>query len=257
MPSATCCSCVARCRARSTGSSRSASREGGAAMIEAPHYSAAGAKKKAVRLPGALFDGTVNKHTLHRAVVTYLANQRQGTHDTKTRAEVSGGNQKPWRQKGTGRARQGSIRAPQWRHGGIGFGPHPRDYRLGIPKKVRQLATKAALNARAREAALLVVDPPGYEKAKTQTLSELLAKLGVAEKKVLVLTAGAGGAHHVYLSGRNIPNVLVMRFADATAYEILWSDAVVVELPALGEAGEKAEGGEENEKGSGGGGGDA
>src|SRR2546427_559090 len=95
-------------------------------MIEAPHYSAAGAKKKAVRLPGALFDGTVNKHTLHRAVVTYLANQRQGTHDTRTRSEVSGGNQKPWRQKGTGRARQGSIRAPQWRHGGIVFGPHPR-----------------------------------------------------------------------------------------------------------------------------------
>src|SRR5438128_2728570 len=122
-------------------------------MIEALHYSAAGAKKKAVRLPGALFDGTVNEHALHRAVVTYLANQRQGTHDTRTRSEVSGGNQKPWRQKGTGRARQGSIRAPQWRHGGIVFGPHPRDYRLGIPKKVRQLAKKSALNARAREAA--------------------------------------------------------------------------------------------------------
>src|SRR2546422_692292 len=160
----------------------------------------------------------------------------KGTHDTRTRSEVSGGNQKPWRQKGTGRARQGSIRAPQWRHGGIVFGPHPRDYRLGIPKKVRQLAKKSALNARAREAALLVVDPLEYEKPKTKTLAELLAKLGVAEKKVLVLTAGAGGAHNVYLSGRNIPNVRVMRFADATAYEILWSDAVVVELPALGVA---------------------
>src|SRR5213083_2773382 len=181
-------------------------------MIEAPHYSAAGAKKKSVRLPAALFDGTVNEHALHRAVVTFLANQRQGTHDTKTRRWVTGGNQKPWRQKGTGRARQGSIRAPHWRHGGIVFGPHPRDYRLGIPKKVRQLAKKSALNARAREG------------------------------KVLVLTSGAAHAYNVYLAGRNVPNVHVMRFGDATAYEILWSDAVVVELPALGEAEGKGEG---------------
>src|SRR2546422_4003695 len=142
-------------------------------MIEAPHFSAAGAKKKALALPAALFDGTVNEAALHRAVVTYLANQRQGTHQTKTRSFVSGGNQKPWRQKGTGRARQGSIRAPQWRHGGIGFGPHPRDYRLGIPKKGRPLAKKSAPNARAREAALLVVDPPGYEKPKTKSAAAL------------------------------------------------------------------------------------
>ena len=96
-------------------------------MIEAQHYSAAGAKKKAVALPEAIFDGRVNENVLHRAVVTYLANQRQGTAATKTRSFVSGGNQKPWRQKGTGRARQGSTRAPHWRHGGIVFGPHPRD----------------------------------------------------------------------------------------------------------------------------------
>ena len=213
-------------------------------MIEAPHFSAAGAKKKAVALPSALFDGTVNEHALHRAVVTFLANQRQGTHDTKTRAEVSGGNRKPWRQKGTGRARQGSIRSPQWRHGGIVFGPHPRDYRLGIPKKVRQLARKSALNARAREGAVYVVDPLGYEKPKTRPLAELLGKLGVAGRKVLLLTGGGGDggtgdarARNVYLSGRNIPDVRVMRFADATAYEILWSDAVVVELSALGGGG--------------------
>jgi large subunit ribosomal protein L4 len=205
-------------------------------MIEAPHYSAAGAKKKAVALPAALFDGTVNEHALHRAVVTFLSNQRQGTHDTKTRSEVSGGNQKPWKQKGTGRARQGSTRAPHWRHGGIVFGPHPRDYRLAIPKKVRQLAKKSALNARARESLLFVVDALAYEKPKTKQLAGLLDKLGLAGKQVLVLTAGDEGAHHVYLSGRNIPGVRVMRFADATAYEILWSEAVVVELPALGAA---------------------
>ena len=215
-------------------------------MIEAPHYSATGSKQAAVPLPAALFDGTVNEPVLHRAVVTYLANQRQGTHETKTRRWVAGGNQKPWRQKGTGRARQGSIRAPHWRHGGIVFGPHPRDYRLAIPKKIRQLAKKSALNARAREGALLVVDPLAYEKPKTKALAELLASLGLAGRKVLLLTAGAPPAppappaaheqaHNVYLSGRNIPGVHVMRFADATAYEILWSDAVVVELPALGE----------------------
>jgi large subunit ribosomal protein L4 len=216
-------------------------------MIEAPHYSSAGTKKKSVRLPAALFDGTVNESVLHRAVITFLANQRQGTADTKTRSQVSGGNQKPWRQKGTGRARQGSTRAPHWRHGGIVFGPHPREYRLGIPKKVRQLAKKSALNARAREDGLFVIDPLEYEKPKTKTLAELLGKLGVAEKKVLVLTAGAANAHNVYLSGRNIAKVHVMRFADATAYEILWADAVVVELPALGEASEKAQAAAEGE----------
>src|SRR5881398_775833 len=210
-------------------------------MIEAPHYSAAGTSKKAVSLPEALFDGTVNEDVLHRAVITFLSNQRQGTSNTLTRSEVSGGNQKPWRQKGTGRARQGSTRAPHWRHGGIAHGPHPRSYRLAIPKKMRQLAKKSALNARAREGALLIVDALEYEKPKTKSLVELLGKLGVAERKVLVLTAGAAQSYNVYLAGRNVPNVQVMRFADATAYEIVWSDAVVVELPALGEAAESAD----------------
>jgi large subunit ribosomal protein L4 len=208
-------------------------------MIEAPHYSAAGASKKAVSLPEALFDGTVNEDVLHRAVITFLSNQRQGTSDTKTRSEVSGGNQKPWRQKGTGRARQGSTRAPHWRHGGIAHGPHPRSYRLGIPKKMRQLAKKSALNARAREGALLLVDALEYEKPKTKDLAALLKKLDAAGKKVLMLTAS--DAHNVYLSGRNIPDVRVMRFADATAYEILWAQTVVVEIGALDEGPAKQE----------------
>jgi large subunit ribosomal protein L4 len=202
-------------------------------MIEAPHYSAAGASKKAVALPETLFDGTVNEDVLHRAVITFLSNQRQGTSDTKTRAEVSGGNVKPWRQKGTGRARQGSTRAPHWRHGGIAHGPHPRSYRLGIPKKMRQLAKKSALNARAREGALVVVDALEYEKPKTKDFAALLGKVGGKEKKVLVLTAS--DAPNVYLSGRNIPDVQVMRFADATAYEILWAETVVVEVGAFQE----------------------
>ena len=202
-------------------------------MIEAPHFSAAGAKKKAIALPEAIFDGRVNEDVLHRAVVTYLANQRQGTAATKTRSFVSGGNQKPWRQKGTGRARQGSTRAPHWRHGGVVFGPHPRDYRLSIPKKVRQLARKSALNARAREGALLVVDALAYEKPKTKPFAELLDKLGVAGRKVLVLTADSPTSHNVYLAGRNIPDVRIQRFVDATAYDVLWAKTVVVEAPAL------------------------
>src|SRR5678815_5336248 len=120
-------------------------------MIEAAHYSAAGAKhKSAFALPADFFDGTVHEPVLHQAVKTYLNNQRQGTAKTKTRSFVSGGNQKPWKQKGTGRARSGSSRSPIWRGGGIVFGPIPRDYRSDIPRKVRQLARRSALNARAR-----------------------------------------------------------------------------------------------------------
>src|SRR5437879_6062989 len=118
-----------------------------------------------------------NRAVLHQAVVAQLANQRQGTADTRTRAEVRGGGRKPWRQKGTGRARQGSIRAPHWRGGGIVFGPHPRDYRLGIPKKVRQLAKKSALNARAREGEVLVVVLIAYQKMRTTSLITSLGQI--------------------------------------------------------------------------------
>jgi len=134
---------------------------------------------------------------------------------------------------------QGSTRAPHCRHGGIAHGPHPRSYRLGIPKKMRQLAKKSALNARAREGALLIVDALEYEKPKTKDLAALLKKLDATGKKVLVLTAT--DAHNVYLSGRNIPDVQVLRFADATAYEILWAQTVLVELGALEEGPAKPE----------------
>src|SRR5258708_30318270 len=202
-------------------------------MIEAPHYSAAGASKKAVSLPEALFDGTVNEDVLHRAVITYMSNQRQGTSNTLTRSEVSGGNQKPWRQKGTGRARQGSTRAPHWRHGGIAHGPHPRSYRLGIPKKMRQLAKKSALNARAREGALVVVDPLQYAKPQTKELAALIGKVGGEGKKVVVLTPA--DSHNVSLSGPNTPDVRLRRFADPTSYQILWAQTVVVDNGAFQE----------------------
>ena len=213
-------------------------------MIEAVHYSASGTRHKgAFVLPVELFDGTVNEPVLHQAVKTYLGNQRQGTAQTKTRSFVSGGNKKPWRQKGTGRARQGSIRSPLWRGGGIVFGPIPRDYRAAIPRKVRQLARRSALNARAREGNLVVVDPVSFEAPKTRQLAGLLEKMGLLDRKVLVLTNGLN--RNLYLSGRNLPSAEVMSFAEASAYDVLWADTVVVEQGALGngavlEAGEEA-----------------
>jgi large subunit ribosomal protein L4 len=201
-------------------------------MIEAPHYSADGAKRGAsFALPTEYFDGTVNEPVLHQAVKVFLNNQRQGTHMTKSRSFVSGGNQKPWKQKGTGRARQGSIRAPHWRGGGIVFGPTPRDYRTEIPRKVRQLARRSALNARAREGALHVVERLAFRTPKTAHLAGLLGSLGLAGRKALVLTAGHNP--NAYLSGRNLPTVEVMAYPEASAYDILWSDVVVVEEGAL------------------------
>ena len=200
-------------------------------MTDALHYSPAGARRDgAFALPGEVFDGTVNEAALYRAVVAHRNNQRQGTHKTKSRSEISGGNQKPWRQKGTGRARQGTTRAPHWRGGGIVFGPTPRDYTTAIPRKLRQLARKSALNARAREQNLLVVERLSFDGPKTRQLLDLLGRME-AEGKVLVLTNGHNP--NVYLSGRNVPHVQVMAYTDASAYDILWSDRVIVEEAAL------------------------
>jgi large subunit ribosomal protein L4 len=201
-------------------------------MIEAPHYTSGGDKRDSTfALPADYFDGTVNEPVLHQAVKVYLNNQRQGTAKTKTRSFISGGNQKPWKQKGTGRARQGSTRAPHWRGGGTVFGPIPRDYRTDIPRKVKQLARKSALNARAREGALSVVERFAFRAPKTAQLAALLRSLDLDGRKVLVLTAGTNPA--VYLSGRNLPAVDVLPYAEASAYHVLWADAVVVEEGAL------------------------
>lgn len=202
-------------------------------MIEAPHYSANGSKHKGgFALPAELFDGTVHEAALHQAVKTYLGNQRQGTAKTKTRSFVSGGNKKPWRQKGTGRARQGSIRSPLWPGGGTVFGPIPRDYRAALPRKIRSLARRSAFNARAREGNLFVVDPVSLAEPKTRELAGLLGKMGLDGRKVLVLTNGLN--RNLYLSGRNLPQAQVMSFAEASAYDIIWADALVVEQGALG-----------------------
>lgn len=200
-------------------------------MLEASHYTAAAKRKGSYALPDE-FDGAVNEAALYHAVRAYRNNQRHGTHATKTRAEVSGGNQKPWRQKGTGRARQGSIRAPHWVGGGVVFGPRPRSYRTELPRKLRRLARRSALNARANEGAIHVIEALAFEAPKTRQLTEILKGLGVAERNVLVLTAEPRPA--VYLSGRNLPQVRVLPYADASAYDVLWAEALVVEEAALG-----------------------
>lgn len=202
--------------------------------LQAHAYSAQGTPRETVALPGDVFDGTVNMPAMHLAVKAYLANQRQGTHATKTRRWVVGGNQKPWRQKGTGRARQGSTRAPNWPGGGTVFGPQPRGYTQAITRQAKALARKSALNARAGEGALHVIDAFQYAAPKTSQMAQLLARLDVAHRKVLVLTDGV--KPNVFLSGRNLPNVHVMPYADASTYHILWSDVVLVESGALGAA---------------------
>ena len=200
--------------------------------FEAAAFTALGTPRDRVTLPAELFDGTVNTPVMHRAVKAYLTNQRQGNASTKTRGLVVGGNQKPWKQKGTGRARAGSIRSPLWPGGGTTFGPLPKTYDEQLPKKMRALARKSALNARAQEDAIFVIDQFGYETPKTRTLVGLFERMGVAGQKVLILTDGL--KPNVFLSGRNLPNVQVMRYADVSTYHVLWSDVVLIEGPAIG-----------------------
>jgi len=202
-------------------------------VLEAAAYAADGARRRhAVQLPADPFDGRVHEAVLHQAVKVYLANQRQGTASTKTRSFVTGGNQKPWKQKGTGRARQGSIRSPLWPGGGTAFGPLPRDYRMAIPRKMRHLALRSAFSARALEQAVHVVEALVFEAPKTKRMTALLDRMDLAGKKVLILTDGDN--RNVILSARNIPDVEVRRYRDANPYEVLRADTVVIEEPALG-----------------------
>ncbi len=200
-------------------------------MLEAHHVTSTGGKKRTKFSLPAAYDGDVHQGALYHAVRAYLSNQRQGTHSTKTRAEVSGGGKKPWRQKGTGRARQGTTRAAQWRGGGVVFGPKPRSYRVDLPRKVRRLAKQSALNARAQDGALYVIESMTFESPKTRQLVDILTKLGIQDKKVLVLTAEH--RPEVFLSSRNLSRVHVVRYVNASAYEILWADALVIEEAAF------------------------
>jgi large subunit ribosomal protein L4 len=199
--------------------------------IDAAAYTALGTTRERVALPATPFDGVVNVPVMHQAVKAFLANQRAGTASTKTRGMVSGGNQKPWKQKGTGRARQGSTRAPHWPGGGTVFGPTPRDYTQRVQKKVRTLGKKSALNVRARENDLLVIDSFEMKAPNTKAMLSLLGKLGVADRKVLFLTDGVKPM--TFLSARNIPSTHVMPYQDVGTYHVLWSDVVIIESSAL------------------------
>ena len=177
-----------------------------------------------------VFAQEVNKVALHQVVVNYLANQRQGTQSTKTRTEVRGGGIKPWRQKGTGRARQGSIRAPQWVGGGVALGPKPRSYRFSINKKMKKVAIKSALSAKYAAYEIYVVEDLAVEEIKTAKMAALLKGLEV-DKKALIVTAEAD--EKVYKSARNIKGVTVSHVGTLNTYDVLNNHALILSKDAV------------------------
>ncbi len=181
-------------------------------------FDMAGSAVSETELSDAVFGIEPNVSVMHAVVLNYLANQRQGTQSTLTRTEVRGGGRKPWRQKGTGHARQGSIRAPQWTHGGVAIGPKPRSYRYTLNKKVRRLAMKSALSTKVQEGNLIVLDTLTMDEFKTKTIVNMLNALGV-ERKALIVTAEA--EPKVYRSAANIPGVKTATVGTLNVYDIL------------------------------------
>ena len=184
-----------------------------------------GASVGEVELSAAVFGIEPNMAVVHEAVKNHLANCRQGTQSALTRAEVSGGGRKPWRQKGTGHARQGSTRSPQWTHGGIAFGPKPRSYRYAIPKKMRRLALKSAFSDKVATGDMIVLDALTLEEIKTKTVAAMLKALG-AEKKVMIVLPEKDET--VLKSARNIPGVNVTLVNTLNTYEVLNADKFIV-----------------------------
>lgn len=187
-------------------------------MLKVKVVDTTGKKVSDLKLAEGVFGIEPNKSAMHLAVVSYLANQRQGTQSTLTRAEVSGGGKKPWRQKGTGRARQGSTRAAQWVHGGIAFGPKPRKYNVGITKKTKRLALKSALSSKVAEKELTVVDEFNLDEIKTKKVAEILTALKVGKKTLIVLPEKD---ENVLKSARNIAGVKVATVDTICTYDIL------------------------------------
>ena len=183
-----------------------------------------------VELSEAVFGQEVKTSVLHQVVVNYLANQRQGTQSTKTRSEVRGGGIKPWRQKGTGRARQGSIRATQWIKGGIALGPKPRDYRYSVNKKLKTVALKSALSAKVAENELIVVDAIEFDAIKTKQVADMLSALKV-DSKALIVTNEKND--NVVKSARNIEGVATTFMGSLNVYDILKHDVMVITKDAV------------------------
>jgi large subunit ribosomal protein L4 len=181
-------------------------------------------KVDSLELPGAVFGAPLKSHVLHEVVQMQLANRRQGTSETKGRSDVSGGGKKPWKQKGTGRARAGSTRSPLWRHGGTIFGPHPRDYGFQVPKTVRRQALCGALTAKAQAGAIRVLESLSLEKPSTKAMRSLLQGVGATGKALLVLP---GRDEVVEKSVRNLPAVRVLTVQGLNVYDILRADTLV------------------------------
>ena len=200
------------------------------ADVKAPLYTADGKAKGDVTLDATIFGIEPNMAVMHQVVTAQLAGARRGTASTKTRGEVRGGGRKPWRQKGLGRARQGSIRAPHWVGGGVAHGPKPRDYSQRTPKKMKRLALRSALSARASEEAVKVVEPIEWSPAKTKQAVALLSAIGADRKTLLVLNRTDEAAYRAF---RNLPNVIIAEPGHVTTYDVLWSDDVVFTTSTL------------------------
>ncbi len=203
-------------------------------MFKAAYFDSEGERKGDFALPTNLFDGVIHEGVVHSAVRVYLNNQRQGTATKRNRSRRSGGSRKPWRQKGTGRARQGTIRAPQWRGGGLAFAPQPKSWNQRLPKAIRRLARRSALNSRAEAGRIAVIRSIDIEHPKTKDLVRLIGRIG-PEGKLLILTHGVRS--EVYLSSRNLQNVRVFPFGSESTYDIIWSGTVLLEETALRDLG--------------------
>ena len=193
-------------------------------------YNQAGAQVGEVELNDSVFGIEPNQHVLHDAVLMQQASLRQGTHDTKGRSEVRGGGRKPWKQKGTGRARQGSIRAPQWVGGGTVFGPTPRSYAYKLPKKVRRLAIKSALSSKVRDNEILVLEGLNFDAPKTKEMTQVLKGLNV-DRKALVVTGEF--SENVALSARNIPGIKFVTAEGISVLDVLKHDKLIITKDAV------------------------
>lgn len=201
--------------------------------MEVPVKNQNGETIDTIELNDEVFNTPMNQSLVHQAVVIYQGNKRQGTHSTKTRAEVSGGGRKPWIQKHTGRARQGSIRSPQWRHGGVVFGPHPRDYRKLLPKQLRRQAVRCVLSEKARRGNLICVDSMDTLDGKTKSMVNLLKNLGISSS-ALVVTNGTDT--NLVLAAHNIKGVWTMPINLLNANDLLRRETLIMTVDALRQA---------------------
>ncbi len=196
-------------------------------------YNIQGEKVGERELPESIFNAPIRKDVMHQALVRQLANARLGTHKTKGRSEVSGGGRKPWRQKGTGRARQGSIRSPQWRGGGTVFGPQPRSYRKGMPKKMRRLALRSALSVKAAEGSIVLVDDVSGIPPRTKEMEAILGNLGIDGSALILMNGDNGAYENVFLAARNLVGVKTLHAAYLNIRDLLGYDTLILPIDAL------------------------